>query len=86
MNANRLSRFHFAALTALTLTVFACAFSEANDLLVINNATVPGILRYDGSTGAFAGPIGGQCPPYFAGGAFGQLSVLNGDAGRPSLL
>jgi len=52
MNANRVSRLHFAA---LSLAVFACAVAEANDLLVINNASSPAVLRYNGSTGAFVG-------------------------------
>src|SRR5258706_3431474 len=52
MKTNRASRFHFAA---LSLAVFACAIAQANDLLVINNTGSPEVLRYNGSTGAFAG-------------------------------
>ncbi len=52
MNTNRVSRPH---IVALALTVFACAVAEANDLLVINNAGSPAVLRYNGATGAFVG-------------------------------
>jgi WD40 repeat protein len=52
VNANRVSRLHFAA---LILIPFACAVAEANDLLVIDNSSPPGVLRYNGSTGAFLG-------------------------------
>src|SRR5258706_7213663 len=53
MNANRVSRLHIAA---LALTVLTCAVVEGNDLLVINNAGAsPGVLRYNGDTGAFIG-------------------------------
>ena len=52
MNTNRVSRPH---IVALALTVFACAVAEANDLLVINNAGSPAVLRYNGGNGAFVG-------------------------------
>jgi len=53
MNTNRVSRLHIAA---LALTVLTCAVVEGNDLLVINNAGAsPGVLRYNGDTGAFIG-------------------------------
>ena len=52
MHPKHLSRLRFAA---LALILFACAFAEANDLLVLNNAATPAVLRYNGSTGAFVG-------------------------------
>jgi streptogramin lyase len=56
MKTKRLSRLLIAA---LALTVLTCAVAEGNDLLVMTSSGSTGILRYNGSSGAFVGKFTG---------------------------